>query len=389
MDIYERLGVRTVVNAAGDFTKFGGTIMEKEVVDAMSEASRSFVKIEELQRVASRVISELTGAAAGHVTSGAAAAVVLASAACMAKSNESLLRLFPHVIPQGKYKTVLQTAHINPYSSMFQLAGGTLSLVEDIEELELALSDGCTASIGFVHERAEFGIGIEEVVELSHKYSVPVIVDAANSLPPLANLRKYIDIGADLVAVSGGKALHGPQASGFVCGRKDLVEFAAQLQLDLGNLDATGVRRSHGLGRPMKVGKEEIVGVIVAIERFMERDFDADYLRWSTSMHRLADRLGHLSELVVRFETRLPNRRPVPCVVLELRSFLGVYRIVNLLESLEASDLRIVVNDSLLDQNALVINPTNLREGEDDLIAERIEEEIEHAVAVGLIRGTI
>lgn len=384
MDVYGRYGITPVINAAGDYTKFGGTLMESEVVSAMAAASRHFVKISELQSVASGVVADFTGSEAGHVTSGAASAIALSAAVCIGRHSQTLLMNLPRLEEGCPSRILLQESHLNPYARMFELSGGSLEFIPG-EELERELSGGTVAAVGYVHERSEFGLDIAEVVRLAHRYDVPVIVDAANSLPPISNLRRYVDTGADLVAVSGGKALHGPQATGFVCGSSELVKLVSRLQLDYGNpLGQTGLAR-HGLGRPMKVAKEEIIGLLIAIERFRAHDHDEDYLRWSRLMRGLASDLDSVDGVVVEYRAKLPNGRPVPCVVLKVDDSNGRFGAKELLSALEEGERRVAMNDSLLNDNALVINPANLRDDEVPVVYDRIREEVRRAKASGLL----
>lgn len=384
MDVYGRYGVTPVINAAGDYTKFGGTLMESEVVSAMVEASRHFVKISELQSAASELIADFTGSEAGHVTSGAASAIALSSAVCIGRQSQSLLMNLPKLEEGCPSTILLQESHLNPYARMFELSGGSLKFIPG-EELESELSAGTVAAVGYVHERSEFGLDIAEVVRLAHRYDVSVIVDAANSLPPISNLRGYVDAGADLVAVSGGKALHGPQATGFVCGSSELVRLVSRLQLDYGSpVGQAGLLR-HGLGRPMKVAKEEIIGLLTAIERFRARDHDEDYLRWSRLMQGLASELDSIDGVVVEYRAKLPNGRPVPCVVLKMDDPNGRFGAKDLLTALEEGERRVALNDSLLDVNALIVNPANLSDEEVQVVYDRIKEELCRAKASGLL----
>lgn len=376
MDVYASFDVSPVINAAGDFTKFGGSIIADEVRDAMIDASKRCVKIDELQGAASLLIAEATGSEAGHVTSGAAAGIVLACGACHVNTDSTLMRSIPNIRDSRKRFVALQRSHLSRYARMFELAGGTLFLFDDASELEELLARDVTIAVGFVHERAQFGMDVQEIVDRAHRRSVPVVVDAANALPPLASVRRYIDMNVDLVVVSGGKALRGPQASGFVCGSSELVKIVSQLHLDGGVTDQDGQRSAHGLGRPMKVGKEEIIGLMVALKQFMGRDHDEEYKRWSRQMYELSEVLCDVEGLKVCYEARLPNGRLVPCVVLEMSNPTSGYTAKNLLESLEEGTRRVVVNDSLLSKGSLVVNPVNLYPGEVDVVAQRIKEEM-------------
>jgi uncharacterized pyridoxal phosphate-dependent enzyme len=290
LDIYGELGVETVINAAGTITRMGGSLMPPAVTDAMAAASRAFVDMEELHQAAGRRVAELVGAEAAHVCAGATAGIALMAAACMAGSDsEKILRL-PDTTGI-KRRFVVQRAHRNPFDQALRVAGGEFVEIEaDAGALEQALDD---AVAGVYYTVAWFcnreALPLPAVVEVAHRVGVPVIVDASAEVPPVENLTRFLREGADLVAFSGGKAIRGPQASGFILGRKELIE--ACRRNDCPNMS---------VGRAMKAGKEEIVGLVKAVELYVKKDHAAEMAVWERRVAHVLDALSDLEHVCVR-----------------------------------------------------------------------------------------
>ena len=280
MKVYERLGVRTIINAKGPATRLSGGIMRSEVAAAMAEASQHCVDIAELQAAASARIAALTGAEAGYVASGAAACLLLATAAAITGLDPVLMSKLPDTAGM-KNEVVMVRSQRNFYDHAVRTAGARIvevglpdryagAGVRDAEpwEIEAAINEK-TAAVFYVAD-SQSRPPLPEVVRVAHAAGVPVIVDAAAQLPPQSNLRRFIAEGADLVAFSGGKAIGGPQASGILCGRRDLVMAAALQHLDLDILweqwdpppsliDKQRLKGApqHGIGRPCRQGRKK------------------------------------------------------------------------------------------------------------------------------------
>jgi len=293
MSIYDRYGVKPLINAAGTKTRLGGGSMAPDVLQAMNEASTRSVDMAALQAAASRVIERVTGAEAGYVTSGAAAALTLSAAACLTGTDPAKIDRLPHTDGMPN-EIVLFRLHRNSYDHAWRAAGAHLvdvgvddrmarSGVRSIEpwELEAAINER-TIAVAYVAGAAA-SPPLDDFVRVAHAHDLPVLVDAAGELPPKENLRAFIAAGADLVAFSGGKAIGGPQATGVLCGRKDLIQAVLLNHLDM-DMDLSlwdppedllprhllDALPRHGIGRGFKVGKEEIIGLLVALERFAE-----------------------------------------------------------------------------------------------------------------------
>ena len=293
-DPYAALGVRTRINAAGALTRLGGAVMAPEVVAAMAAAARASVDIGELQDAASERIAAATGAEAGMVTTGAAAALTLAAAAAMAGFDPARMAALPHA--EGfPHEILLPRTQRTGYAHALQAAGarlvdighndrGTGAGVRGLEawEIETALTPSVVAMAFSVN--ATSIVDLPTAIAVCRANGVPLIVDAAAQLPPKDNLGRFIAMGVDLVAFSGGKALGGPQASGILAGRRDLVASALLQQLDMDVapetwtppklIDRANLRGvpHHGIGRGFKAGKEEIVGLLTALDRFVKAD---------------------------------------------------------------------------------------------------------------------
>jgi L-seryl-tRNA(Ser) seleniumtransferase len=325
-DPYEDLGVRRRINAAGALTRLGGAVMAPEVVEAMAAASRGSVDIGELQGAASARIAEATGAEAGMVTTGAAAALTLAAAAAIARWDVAKMAA-PHVAAD----ILLPRTHRTGYAHALAASGarlvdighndrGTGAGVRGLEawEIEAALSPSVVA-VGFSANPTTI-VDLPTAAAVCRAHGLPLIVDAAAQLPPKENLRRFIALGADLVAFSGGKALGGPQASGILAGRGDLIGSALLQQLDMDVapdtwtppklIDRANLRGvpHHGIGRGFKAGKEEIVGLLTALDRFVTADDAAANAALEARLRAIAAALdGHDVTLVPAAKTgRVP-----------------------------------------------------------------------------------
>lgn len=385
MTIYSRLGVRTVVNARGNATLAGGTLMAPEVVQAMTEAARSFVRIGDLQDAASELIAELTGAEAGYVTTGAAAALTLGSAAMLAGLDPDRMDRLPET-GGGPSEILVQRSHRNPYDHAVRASGAHLV---EFGGPGGASAGEMTARIGpatagvFFHGQAESaGLAIAEVVSVAHARGLPVLVDASMNLPPRADLRRFIDAGADLVGFSGGKTIGGPQASGFLAGRRDLLLSVGLQQQDMDVLPATWARRAlldarvlsrppqHGIGRSMKTGKEEIVGLMVALRRYAERDEAAERGRWLALTDRLALELGRIPGLSSVVEPAQADGRPVPMAIVRVDAATYGRTSVELVRAFEDLDPIVMLGDHEAEAGILRLDPENLDEAAVDAVIE-------------------
>jgi seryl-tRNA(Sec) selenium transferase len=375
MTIYDDLGVRTLINARGCATLAGGTLMEPEVVAAMAAAAESFVRIGDLQEVASRRIAALTGAEAGYVTSGAAAGLTLGAAAMLARLDPDLMERLP-ATGDAPAEIVVQANHRNPYDHLVRASGARLVEFGDAGGATLAAMEaaiGPATAGAFFHGQAEAdGLSIDDFVVTAHRHGLPVLVDASMNLPPRSNLRRFVAAGADLVAFSGGKTIRGPQASGFLAGRADLLVSVGLQQQDMDVLPSTWARRSlvesgviarppaHGIGRSMKTGKEEIVGLLVALERYAARDEAMESTRWAEVSARLANGLAGIPGLSIRTMPTQDDGRPVPMTIVAVDPVAYEQTAVELVGRFAARDPIIMVGDHDAEAGVLRLDPENL-----------------------------
>jgi len=357
MGVYEELGVRPVINASGTLTRLGGSRMAPEVLAAMCEAAASFVHIDELQEQAGRVIAEITGAEAGYVVSGAAAGLALGIAACVA----------------GLGVRLVEVGYLG-----YPGAGGTYAW-----QIEEAITER-TAAVACPILDTPGTVPLPEVCEIAHAKGVPVIVDAAAELPPRANLRRFIAEGADLVTFSGGKAIGGPQASGILAGRRDLIASVALQHQDMDVRPETWSKRwmiaagqikgvpHQGFGRSMKVGREEIVGLITALRRFAAGSDEADLARWNSLLDSVEPFLTGLAGVSVsRFTS---PKRPIPLLHLDIDARvagLSAYEVANRLLSGEPA---IAVGQSHAETGRLTVNPHGLTAEEAEIAGRRLRD---------------
>ena len=269
--LHDRIGVTRIINASGATTAVGGTLMVPEALEAMNEAARSFVVISELNARVGEAIAVATGAEAGYVTSGSASGMLLAVAACITGPVRAFAKRLPDTTGMANEVVIHRCHHIG-YEQMFRAPGARLVEIGGLHqtaewELEAAISEH-TAAIAYVDS---FNVGdgaldFATVVAIAHSRGKPVIVDAASTLPPAGHLTRWISQGADLVIYSGGKGIRGPQDSGILAGRKDLIE-AAVIH---GSPNA-------GIGRGMKTSKEAISGLFAALEWFTTHDHEREF----------------------------------------------------------------------------------------------------------------
>lgn len=386
----ERLGLTPVINANGAASRLGGNLLSAAAQEAMIEAGQRFVPLQELQACASETISRLTGAEAGCVASGAAACLFIAAAACMAGDDIAAMDRLPNTegLPN---EIVMHRAHRNPYDHALRATGARLVEVGYLGgpsspgtrgwELESAITDRTCALFYVAPEISNDVLPLAAVSEIAHQKGLPVIVDAAGALPPVENLTRFIREGADLVAFSGGKGIGGPAASGFLAGRRDLVLSATAQQQDMyihpalwsGPLDPSDSTFSadpprQGVGRMLKVGREEIAGLTAALVEYSERDHSAEEARDFTIAAEISERLQSVEGAAVSLRDKA--RRPQ--VVVDFSDSGGPSRAAEVAVNLRQGSPRIYCLDAWLHQGIIIIQPTTLRDDEVDVLIERV-----------------
>jgi len=288
MEVYTDLNVRKVINAEGQMTHLGGSRPDPIIFDYMKDASRNFVVMMELIEKSGKYIADITGSEDALITSGASSALVLAAAACMMKGTKlenydikpyerigldeewrSITQQLPNH-PPTRNKFIILSSHRSPYDHAFQVAGGEFIEIDDenddLTNNIIKAIDENTAGIVYYAHKEKQGVSFKEIIRISKEHGVPLIVDAAPELPPKVNLRRYIREGADLVIFSGGKMIAGPNDTGILCGNGTLVKLA--------KLQAPPYR---GIGRGMKVDRTQIIGLIKALELYLNKDDEVEF----------------------------------------------------------------------------------------------------------------
>jgi L-seryl-tRNA(Ser) seleniumtransferase len=365
MGIYESLGIRRVINADARLTRLGGSLMPEPVLQAMAEAARSYVDIGELQREVGRRLAQLTSNEAAYVCCGAASGLFLTALACIVGADEGRIERLPELDGLRNEILIHRSQRIS-YDLALRTAGARLVEVGDgertsIEDLEQALTDRVAAVIYIAGEHKSRGaLPLEQTIALAHAHDVPVIVDAAAQLPPPENLHRFTrDLGADLAIFSGGKDLCGPQSSGLILGRMDLVEAC----------------RAHGaplnrLGRPMKVGKEEMVGLLAAVERYLSLDHAARIARFEAVVAGWVRELDGRYGMQVRRDFPGEAGQPMPRALVVCAPGTNGPDAPELCDRLWEGDPRIAVK--LGPEHCLYLAPDCLEPGEEHIVAERL-----------------
>jgi L-seryl-tRNA(Ser) seleniumtransferase len=306
-DPYEKFGIRRVVNAAGTLTRVGGSISPPEVFRAMEDASKRFVHVSELQQWAGEVIAEVTGAEAGLPTAGGSCSLLLAAAACIMKGTEleeyepkgqskwnHITQRLPMHTDGLRTEFIIQKSNRNEYDHAVECAGGRFVEVgtEDgatEEDLAAAYDAEKTAAYFYTVQPTSKCLPIESVVKVAHSVGTPVIVDASAELPPKENLTKYTRKKVDLVAFSGGKQVAGPNNSGILAGRRDLIKLAHLQSYPF-----------EGVGRAAKMSRETIVGFVTALKKYLETDEREEFEKLQVKADYMAEQLNLIPYLDAR-----------------------------------------------------------------------------------------
>ena len=380
MTVYDELGVPAALNGVGPATRMGGLPLHPEVWEAMRGALDQSVRMDALQRSVGRRLAGLLGVPAVYVTSGASAALFLATAATMARGQADLIDRLPDSTGM-KHKVVVQRAHRDPYDHAVTSVGATLVEIGYPEsthpgELERVLDDE-VAAVLYRPGRHGNLLDLAATARIAHAHGVPVMIDGAMFVPPIDRLHAFFAAGADLVAVSGGKGFRGPQASGLLCGTPELIELIALQHQDMDERDTTWPANHgagehttpprHGIGRPMKVGREQMIGLLSAVERYL-RDPGADERAGIAELDSL--------EELLRAEGMLPVERShdlaldVPYLRLDIGATGAELDAVVL--ALARREVPVFVGEGEAWRRVLTVNPMALGEGHGRLIGEAL-----------------
>jgi L-seryl-tRNA(Ser) seleniumtransferase len=368
-NIYDTLGVRRLILAKSWNTPCGGSIMPPEVVKAMSDAVPYYVDMKALNHRAGERIAQVTGAQAGLVCAGAAAGLALMGAAVMTGPDAGAAARLPDTTGM-KNEIIIPKCQRNRYCTALKFAGahvveaGTANGVtaQDVERLIGPRTAAVLCVESFLLRHAA---PLEDIIAVAHKHGLPFLLDASITLPPAGNLTRFIAMGADLVAYSGGKGLRGPQSSGFICGREDLVRAAEMNYL-------TYDVPEEGLGRPMKVCKEEIIGLLAALDLFLRTDHVAERSAWNKACDAILAAAQGIPG--VRAVLEDDDRHPSPVVVVYFEPSWAGPSNKDVADAMLHGDPSIEIALPGPHKDGLWMMPVNLQPGEEHIVARRLRE---------------
>lgn len=397
MNAFEDLGLKPIINASGTVTRLGGAPMPEAVLEAFCWAARETVRLDQLQAAASREIAAATGAEAGLVTSGASAALMLGAAAILTGYDLGRMEQLPDSTGFPNQFVVAREQR-NGYDHAVRAAGARLvevgfnelnagSGVRRAEAWEFEAAFGsATAGVLYVHD-VHARPPLADVVARAHAHGLPVLIDAAAELPPRSNLRDLVASGADLVAFSGGKAIRGPQATGILCGRRELIGAAAVQMLDMDDhfelwdppeelIDRTrlgGIPR-HGIGRALKVSKEQIVALLTALRLFASGAYDSELNDMRRRLERVSTSLEGLP--ICSRMLAPPDGQSAPVLEIALNEASLGRSALEVCRRLRRGDPAVQVGHGKLSEGKLVIHPLHLNDERTEVLIQRLREEL-------------
>lgn len=368
-DLFKELGVRTFINAAGTLTYMTGSLMHDEVLDAINFGAKEFCLLDELQDKVGEKIAKMVHSEAAVVTSGAFSGMTLGLAGILTGMDEKKVRALPHIEYTGmKSEVICQKSHDIVYNQALTNTGCKIVVVETAEDVEKAVNER-TALMHFLHINSDQGkIQHEEWVALGKKFGVPTSIDIAADVPPVSNLWRFNDMGFDFVVISGGKAIRGPQSAGLLMGKKHIIA-AARLSMP---------PRGYNIGRGMKVNKEEILGMYVALERYINQDHDKEWKEWETKIAFVENTVKTIPG--VSTEVHVPplgNHTPT----LQINWDATKVKLTDkqLRESLRAANPSIELGGG--GPNSVSVTVFMLKPGQEKIVAARLKEELSKGAA--------
>ncbi|MDQ6476991.1 aminotransferase class V-fold PLP-dependent enzyme [Dyadobacter sp. LHD-138] len=366
-NLAKELGIRTFVNAAGTYTFMTGSLMQDEVVEVIQGAAKEFMILDEVQTKVGEKIAALTHAEAAVVTAGCFSALTLGLAGVLTGMDQKKVEALPHLEGTGmKSEVIIQKGHSIGYSHALTNTGCKMVEIETLDELEKAITDK-TALMWFLHIQSDKGqIMHEKWIEVAKKHGIPTMIDMAADVPPVENLWRFNDLGFDLVCVSGGKAMRGPQSAGILMGKKHLIE-AARLSMP---------PRGSTIGRGMKVNKEEILGMYVALDNFVKMDHKKEWKMWEGRAALIANAAKSVKGVQVEtFAPELGNHTPTLRISWDATKVN--LPVKTLQENLRNGNPSIEIMPG--ENNTLTITTWMLKPGEEKIVATRLKEELSKA----------
>lgn len=373
-DYYDKLGVAKIINAAGTYTTLTAAVMPPQVRRAVEQAALHPVYLKDLQEASGAYLAKKLRCEGAMVTSGASGAITLATAACMASANGSRAGLIPQEAATMKNEIIVQKAHRYSYDHAMMLCGAVIREVVTFDDYKAAFNEKTIMTNFFNAAEEEAGppaqIGREEWLEIAHQHNVPCHLDAAADMPPIENLWKYTAMGFDLVCFSGGKGIRGPQNAGLLLGRKHLIDLARE------NNNPNG----DAVGRGMKVAKEQIVGMVAAVDWLLEQSDEASTAEYNRRIDIIARAVKDIPSMQQSIVTpKVANH--VPHLLLKFDPATVGVTVRQVQERLRAQKPPIELNPNTgnkpnqgipSDANTLVVGVWMLLPGEAEIVAHRL-----------------
>jgi L-seryl-tRNA(Ser) seleniumtransferase len=360
-DILKELGIRTFVNAAGTYTAMTASLMHDEVVETIKQGAKKFAMLDEVQDKVGEKIAELCHAEAATVTAGCWSALVLGTAGVLTGMDMKKVAQLPDVTGM-KSEVIVQKGHNIGYVHALTNTGAIIVEIETAQELEKAINEK-TAMMWFLNTYAPMGkIQHEEWVAIAKKHKIPTMIDMAADVPPVSNLWKYNDLGFDLVCVSGGKAMCGPQSAGILMGKKELIA-AARL---------SAPPRGGNIGRGMKGNKEEILGMYVALEKYINQDHDAEWKMWESKIDTIVTSVNSIEGVTTEVSVPpIANHTPLLFIKWDESKVKTTNKDLMLKLRNGSPSIEVMANGT-----GINITVFMLQEGEEKIVAKRVREEL-------------
>ncbi len=374
LGLIEELGLKPIINAAGNLTVIGGTTLEKDVIEAMMEASKIFLDMNELHIKAGQYIANLIGVEDAYITSGAGAGIALSVAACIVRDRPDRIGTFPHV-DDLRHEVIVQKKHRNLYDYIIEIPGAKIvEIGNDVEttedDLQNAINDKTCAVMYFVFESREGVLPLDRVIEIAHSHGLPVIVDAAAEVPPRENLKKFYNMGADLILFSAGKDIGAPNDTGIILGRRELIQLCRRLGPH--SYEKVDDKTRIYLGRPMKTSKEDILAVVAAVKKYLSINEEERIQKWENKAEYIFSEL--IKKGIKNINKIYPKGfgHPRPACVPRIEITPPPYSNVDeLLRDLREGEPPIYAYDF---NGKLYVSPQCLRDGEEKIVAKRLIE---------------
>ena len=366
-ELFKEFGIRTFINAAGTLTYMTGSLMHDEVLDAINSTSKDFCLLDEVQDKVGEKIAKLVHSEAAVVTSGAFSGMTLALAGILTGKDEKKVAALPHIEYTGmKSEVICQKSHDIVYNHALTNTGCKIVQVETAEDVDKAVNER-TALMHFLHIESDKGkIQHEEWVALAKKHGIPTGIDMAADVPPVSNLWRFNDMGFDFVVISGGKAIRGPQSAGLLMGKKDLIA-AARLHMP---------PRGGNIGRGMKINKEEIFGMYVALEKYINQDHDKEWKEWETNIAHIEGAVKKIPGVTTEIHVPpLGNHTPTLRITWDSEQIKVTDK--QLREALRSGNPSIELGGGTA--NSVNVTVFMLKPGQEKIVAARIKEELTKA----------